>query len=136
MGDGNHLSTNSPGSLEYDPRLVYKTREGLPLRTTSQKLNLNFGYAMTKAELVDAIAEATGLSKAKAESALKACTGAIEGALRKGDSVSLIGFGTFSVIQRAARTGRNPRDPGKVLMIPASKAVKFKAGSKLKQAVN
>ena len=91
---------------------------------------------MTKAELVDAIAQATGLSKAKAESALKACTGAIEGALKRGDAVSLIGFGTFSVVQRAARTGRNPREPGKVLYIPASKAVKFKAGSKLKQAVN
>ena len=91
---------------------------------------------MTKSELVDAIAADAGLSKADSERALKACTGAIEGALKKGDSISLIGFGTFSVVQRAARTGRNPREPGKVLQIPASKAVKFKAGSKLKQAVN
>ena len=91
---------------------------------------------MTKSELVDAISQATELSKADAERALKACTGAIESALRRGDAVSLIGFGTFSVVQRAARTGRNPREPGKVLEIPASKAVKFKAGSKLKQAVN
>ena len=91
---------------------------------------------MTKSELVDAISQSAGLSKADAERALKACTGAIEGALRRGDAVSLIGFGTFSVVQRAARTGRNPREPGKVLYIPASKAVKFKAGSKLKQAVN
>ena len=91
---------------------------------------------MTKSELVDAIAAEAGLSKADSERALKACTGAIEGALKKGDSISLIGFGTFSVVQRAARTGRNPREPGQVLQIPASKAVKFTAGSKLKQAVN
>ena len=91
---------------------------------------------MTKSELVDSISQAAGLSKADSERALKACTGAIEGALRRGDSVSLIGFGTFSVVQRKARTGRNPREPDKVLEIPASKAVKFKAGSKLKQAVN
>ena len=89
---------------------------------------------MTKSELVDAIAAESGLSKADSERALKACTGAIEGALKKGDSISLIGFGTFSVVQRAARTGRNPREPGKVLQIPASKAVKFKAGSKLKRS--
>ena len=91
---------------------------------------------MTKSELVDAIAAEAGLSKADSERALKACTGAIEGALKKGDSISLIGFGTFSVVQRAARTGRNRREPGQVLQIPASKAVKFTAGSKLKQAVN
>ena len=66
---------------------------------------------MTKSELVDAIAAEAGLSKADSERALKACTGAIEGALKKGDSISLIGFGTFSVVQRAARTGRNPREP-------------------------
>ena len=86
---------------------------------------------MTKSELVDAIAAEAGLSKADSERALKACTGAIEGALKKGDSISLIGFGTFSVVQRAARTGRNPREPGKVLQIPASKAVKVQAGSEL-----
>ena len=91
---------------------------------------------MTKSELVDAIAAEAGLSKADSERGLKACSGGIEGALKIGDSISLIGFGTFSVVQRAARTGRNPREPGKVLQIPASKAVKFKAGSKLKQAVN
>ena len=72
---------------------------------------------MTKSELVDAIAAEAGLSKADSERALKACTGAIEGALKKGDSISLIGFGTFSVVQRAARTGRNPREPGKVLPV-------------------
>ena len=66
---------------------------------------------MTKSELVDAIAEESGLTKADSERALKACIGSIEGALKKGDAVSLIGFGTFSVVQRAARTGRNPREP-------------------------
>ena len=90
---------------------------------------------MTKSELVDAIASGAGLSKSAADATLKAALGAIEGALKKGDSVSLIGFGTFSVVKRSARTGRNPQRPGEQISIPASKAVKFKAGSKLKAAV-
>ena len=91
---------------------------------------------MTKSELVDAIAAEAGLSKADSERALKACTCAIEGALKKGASISRIGVGTFSVVQRAARTGSKPMEPGKLLQIPSSNAVKFKAGSNLKQAVN
>ena len=90
---------------------------------------------MTKSELVDAIASGAGLSKSDAANALQTTLGAVESALKSGDSVSLIGFGTFSVVKRSARMGRNPQKPGEQISIPASKAVKFKAGSKLKAAV-
>lgn len=89
---------------------------------------------MNKQELVTAIAEQADMSKAEAERALNATTDVITKALKSGDTVQLIGFGTFSVRQRAAREGRNPRT-GESLKIAASKAPIFKAGSKLKQAV-
>ena len=90
---------------------------------------------MTKSELIDAIAEKAGLSKVDSSKALGAVTESITEALQAGDKVSLIGFGTFSVSERAARTGKNPRT-GEALKIPASKAAKFKAGQQLKDAVN
>jgi DNA-binding protein HU-beta len=90
---------------------------------------------MNKAELTDAVAESADLSKSDAGNAVDAVIGAIESALSKGDSVSLIGFGTFSVSDRAARTGRNPRT-GETIQIAASRAAKFKAGKALKDAVN
>ena len=89
---------------------------------------------MTKDELVEKISRGTSLSKREAESALKAVTSGISDALTKGDSVTLVGFGTFNVSHRAARTGRNPRT-GETLQIAAGKGVKFKAGKALKQAV-
>ena len=89
---------------------------------------------MTKTELVNAMAEKAGLSKADAAKGLAAVTESITDALKAGDKVSLIGFGTFSVSQRAARTGKNPQT-GEALTIPASKAAKFKAGQQLKDAV-
>lgn len=89
---------------------------------------------MTKDELVEKIANDAEISKKEAEAALKAVTSGISGALGKGDSVTLVGFGTFSVSQRAARAGRNPRT-GETIQIPASKGVKFKAGTALKGAV-
>lgn len=89
---------------------------------------------MTKADLVNAIAEQAGLSKADAEKALKAFTGAVTQALKAGEKVSLVGFGTFSVGQRAARTGKNPQTGAKI-KIPAAKSPKFKAGKALKDAV-
>ena len=91
---------------------------------------------MTKSELISAIAEESGLTKADTDRFLKAFTSTVESALQKGDSIALIGFGTFSVSERAARTGRNPQNPDQVLQIPASKGVRFKTGSKLKQALN
>ena len=72
---------------------------------------------MTKSELVDAIAAEAGLSKADSERALKACTGAIEGALKKGDSISLIGFGTFSVVPAQEETLGNPAKYCKFLLL-------------------
>ena len=90
---------------------------------------------MTKADLVNAIAEKSGLSKADAEKALKAFTSAVTKALKAGEKVSLVGFGTFSVGQRAARTGKNPQTGAKI-KIPAAKTPKFKAGKALKDAVN
>ncbi|MBF0622141.1 MAG: HU family DNA-binding protein [Magnetococcales bacterium] len=90
---------------------------------------------MNKSQLVDAVASAANLTKAQAAPAVEAVLASIEGALSSGDSVSLVGFGTFSVSQRAARTGRNPKT-GAEMQIPASTVPKFKAGKKLKDAVN
>lgn len=90
---------------------------------------------MTKADLVNAMAEKAGLSKSDSEKALKAFTDAITDALKAGEKVALVGFGTFSVGQRAARTGKNPQT-GAQINIPAAKTPKFKAGKALKDAVN
>ena len=90
---------------------------------------------MTKAELVAQIASTADLTQKQADAALSAFTGAITKALKSGDSVSLIGFGTFTVKERAARTGRNPRT-GETINIAASKVVSFKAGKVLKEEVN
>ncbi|MBE9529440.1 MAG: HU family DNA-binding protein [Proteobacteria bacterium] len=89
---------------------------------------------MTKDGLVEKIAENAGISKKDAETALKSVTGAISSALAGGEDVALVGFGTFSVSERAARAGRNPRT-GETIQIAASKGVKFKAGKALKDAV-
>ncbi len=91
---------------------------------------------MNKAELVAAIAEKTDLKKKDAEMAVSAFVSSVEEALVKGDKVQLIGFGTFEVRERKARQGRNPRKPGEVIKIAASKAPVFKAGKALKDAVN
>ena len=90
---------------------------------------------MNKNDLIDAIAADADLSKASAGRALDAAIGAITGALAKGGSVSLVGFGTFSVKARAARQGRNPRT-GETIQIAASNTPGFKAGKALKDAVN
>ena len=90
---------------------------------------------MNKSELINAIAASADISKAAAGRALDATTDAITGALKKGDTVTLIGFGTFKVSKRAARIGRNPRT-GAELKIAARKAPAFSAGKALKDAVN
>ena len=89
---------------------------------------------MNKSELIDAIAEKGGLSKAAAGKALDATIAAVTDALKAGDTVTLVGFGTFSVKERAARTGRNPQT-GATLEIKASKVPSFKAGKGLKDSV-
>ena len=90
---------------------------------------------MNKTELVSAMAEKTGLSKKDAEAALKAFTDVVAEELKKGEKIQLVGFGTFEVSERAARTGRNPQT-GAEMTIPASKSPKFKAGKALKHLVN
>ena len=90
---------------------------------------------MNKSELIDAVAEASELSRADAGRAVDGFVSAISGALKKGDTVTLVGFGTFAVRERGARTGRNPRT-GDEIKIAASKNPAFKAGKALKDAVN
>ena len=90
---------------------------------------------MNKTELIDQIATSADISKAAAGRALDAPAQAIKDALKTGDTVSLIGFGTFYVGERAARTGRNPRT-GKTLEIKAAKSPKFRPGKGLKDALN
>ncbi len=90
---------------------------------------------MNKSELVDALASSSDISKAEAADVLDNLVGIVTGALKSGDSVTISGFGTFSVSERAARTGRNPQT-GATIQIAASKNPKFKAGKALKDAVN
>ena len=90
---------------------------------------------MNKTELIDAIAKKAEISKKDAEKALKAFTETVTAQLKKGDKVTLVGFGTFEVVKRAARKGINPRTKESI-KINASKAPKFKAGKALKDAIN
>ena len=90
---------------------------------------------MNKSELIDAVANDADLTKAKAGDAVEAALGAIADALSSGDTVALVGFGTFSVRERGARTGRNPRT-GESIQIAASRIPAFKAGKALKDAVS
>jgi DNA-binding protein HU-beta len=90
---------------------------------------------MNKNDLIGAVAEASGLTKADAAKAVDATFDAVTSSLKKGGEVRLVGFGTFSVAKRKASTGRNPRT-GEEMKIPASNQPKFKAGKALKDAVN
>ncbi len=90
---------------------------------------------MNKSELIEAIAKSADISKAGAEKALDGTLNAIKAALKKGSSVTLVGFGTFRVGKRAARIGRNPRT-GEAIKIKAARVPKFSAGKALKNAVN
>lgn len=90
---------------------------------------------MNKTELVAAMAENAGLSKKDSEAALKAFIDTVSAQLKKDDKVTLVGFGTFEVSKRAARTGKNPQT-GEAITIKASKAPKFKAGKALKDMIN
>lgn len=90
---------------------------------------------MNKSDLIDAVASQTGLAKDQAGAAVESVFGTISEALSQGDTVSLVGFGVFSVSERAGRTGRNPRT-GESIEIAPSRAPKFKAGKGLKDAVN
>jgi len=91
---------------------------------------------MNKTELVATVAEKSGFTKKNAEMGINAILNVVEEALVKDEKVQLIGFGTFEVRKRAAREGRNPRNPEKTVQIAASRAPVFKAGKALKDAVN
>ena len=90
---------------------------------------------MNKSELIDGMAEHAGITKAAAKKALESFLGNVEGSLKKGNRVSLVGFGSWSVSKRNAREGRNPQT-GKTIKIAAKNVVKFKAGSDLAGSVN
>ena len=90
---------------------------------------------MNKSDLIDAMAADAGISKAAAKAALDSLTGSVTKALQGGEKVSLVGWGTWSVSNRAARTGRNPQT-GATIQIAAKNVVKFKAGAGLSSAVN
>ncbi|MGH8679751.1 MAG: HU family DNA-binding protein [Burkholderiales bacterium] len=90
---------------------------------------------MNKSDLIEAIAKTTGVSKTMTDSMIDAFIDSVTGCLKKGETVTLVGFGTFSQGKRAARTGRNPQT-GASITIPAARTAKFSAGAKLKAAVN
>ena len=90
---------------------------------------------MNKADIIEHIAQSAEVSKSAAERAIDALVGAVKTSLKKGDMVTLVGFGTFYVGKRQARTGRNPRT-GEALNIAASRVPKFRAGKSLKDAIN
>ncbi|MDC8000426.1 HU family DNA-binding protein [Aequorivita todarodis] len=90
---------------------------------------------MNKSDLIDAMAADAGITKAAAKKALESFLGNVQSSLKKGNRVSLVGFGSWSVSKRAAREGRNPQT-GKTIKIAAKKVVKFKAGSDLQNSVN
>jgi DNA-binding protein HU-beta len=102
---------------------------------TIAEFNFSEGASVNKTELIDHIATSADVSKAAATRALDAMIGAVKTTLKKNGSVTLVGFGTFSVGKRAARTGRNPRT-GEAIKIKAAKVPKFKPGKALKDAVN
>ena len=89
---------------------------------------------MNKSDLVSEISREADITKVKAEKALNAVTGSIKKVLSRGETLTLVGFGTFSVAKRSKRKGRNPQT-GKEITIPASKTPKFKAGKALKEAI-
>ena len=90
---------------------------------------------MNKTELIDSVASEAGITKASATKAIEALVGGIERSLRKGNKVTLVGFGTFGISKRKARTGRNPQT-GEPIKINAKKVVRFKAGKALEVSIN
>ena len=128
---GKFLDKDIENKYKYGCRYFGKEKTSYIIKRKSRGGIIN----MNKAELVAAMAEKAELSKKDAEAALKAFTDVVAEELKKGEKIQLVGFGTFEVSERAERTGRNPQS-GKEMVIPASKAPKFKAGKALKDMVN
>jgi DNA-binding protein HU-beta len=124
--DSYRYGSYKPGGVALQSRVVANGELERP--------NVNKGGIMNKSDLIEAMAEAADISKSAAGRALDGLTDAIAVALKNGENVSLIGFGTFAVKERAARTGRNPQT-GATIKIKASKSPSFKAGKALKDAV-
>ncbi len=114
-----HLFTDVQGEIQETTKLTF----------------INEGLLVNKTELIEHIAKHADISKAAATRALESTIGAVKTTLKKGGSVSLVGFGTFAVGKRAARTGRNPRT-GDAIKIKAAKVPKFRPGKALKDALN
>ena len=131
INKNDHLLTKKPLLARLYLHFIFYR---LYLFTLKHLLLIKFNITMNKAELIDAMAAGANLSKADAKKALDAFVDATSGALKGGDRVALVGFGSFSVSTRAARTGRNPQT-GKEIDIPAKKVVKFKAGADLSKTV-
>tara|TARA_B110000977_G_scaffold200672_1_gene292062 strand:+ start:1298 stop:1627 length:330 start_codon:yes stop_codon:yes gene_type:complete len=106
-----------------------------PFLSDQESPSTNQGYSVNKQELIENIAASADITKAAAGRALDSMIDSVSGALKAGDSVVLVGFGTFTVRDRAARTGRNPQT-GAEIQISAAKVPAFKAGKALKDAVN
>lgn len=117
------------------PKYCWKYRKSTTFKSTITELSNQKLIKMNKAELVEAISNETKLSKADSQRAVEAFVNATTKALKKGDRVSLVGFGSFSVSKRAARTGRNPQT-GQPIKISARNVAKFKAGSDLTDKIN
>jgi DNA-binding protein HU-beta len=116
--------------------LVAQRLHRTPYRPIFAALNLSLNTnTMNKGELVASIADHAGLTQSQADAALSATLDSIQGALKSGDSVSLVGFGTFSATERPAREGRNPRT-GETIQIAAKTVAKFKPGKKLSESLN
>jgi DNA-binding protein HU-beta len=122
-----HLHPKSPTSLVCSK---FSNTFGIEIQFLTKKRII-----MNKAELIEAMASDAGISKADAKRALDAFISTTSGALKKGDRVALVGFGSFSISNRSARTGRNPQT-GKEIQIAAKNVVKFKAGAELSGSVN
>ena len=125
--------TSSSGLVHSAPQRAWKD-EDIPNNEWTDQSESE-GLLVNKTELIDHVAESADLSKADAARAVDAVISSVTKALKKGDSVTVVGFGTFQVRERAARTGRNPKT-GDTINIAASKNPAFKAGKALKDAVN
>jgi DNA-binding protein HU-beta len=111
------------------------SRNGIAVRVPTALLDVERRVFVTKQEFVERVANKSGLNRREASEAVDAFLDSITDALRGGEDVAFTGFGKFSVQNRAARMGVNPRNPSERVHIPASKVPKFSAGSQLKQAV-